>query len=97
MSAGQTITHLMLAIAVERGGGVPASPRILPSGTRIPLRARFLGGSGEVVVSHDGDDVVVRIEGSPPPWPFARGWEARLLRRLLGRQIVRLVSPSSGD
>ena len=95
MSAGEAITYLLVAVVIERAGRAPVAPRVLASGARIPLPPRFMGGTGDVVVSHEGEDVVVRIEGEPPPWPLAMGWEARLLRRLLGRRIVRLVSPSS--
>lgn len=90
---GETITHLLLAVAADRGE-MPA-PRVTPAGTRVSLRSAFLRGSGDLVVTVLEGQTLVRLEGTPPPWPLSVGWELRTLRRLLGGRIVR-PAPSSG-
>jgi hypothetical protein len=92
---GETITRLILAVSVDRTGGVPVAPRVTASGTRLPLPARLLRGQGELVVTVRGESTVVRLEAQPPPWPFRIGWERRTLRRLLGPSLVSWSSPSS--
>lgn len=94
---GEAITRLVMGVALERMGGALPVPRVQQDGTRVPFPARFLGGSGELVVTLRGEDTVVRIEGIAPPWPLSMGWQRRLLLRLLGRQVIRWSSPSSGD
>ena len=90
---GETITHLLLAVAADRGA-MPA-PRVTPGGTRVPLKPAFLRGFGDLVVTVLDGQTLVRLEGTPPPWPLSVGWERRTLRRLLGARILR-PAPSSG-
>lgn len=88
MTPGAAITHLVMAVAVMRNGGVPVAPRVTADGTRVPLPARPLAGRGELVVTVRDERTCVRIDGVAPPWPFSMGWERRCLARLLSSRIV---------
>lgn len=91
---GETITHLLMAVAADRGE-MP-TPRVMAGGTRVSLKSAFLRGSGDLVVTVHEGQTLVRLEGTPPPWPLSMGWELRTLRRLLGERIVRPAPSSAG-
>ena len=79
---GAVITSRLLKLSADHGAMI--KPRVTLDGTRFPLPAGFMRGSGELIVSAEEGGTRVRLVGVPPPWPLSAGWAGRILRRYVG-------------